>query len=84
MSSTNNDLLTCVTCNVAFKDPELHRTHFKSDWHRYNLKRKVADLAPIGAQDFAERVRIQNAQVREDFFCCCCTYLILYRYANSS
>ena len=60
-----NDLLTCVTCNVAFKEAELHRAHYKSDWHRYNLKRKVADLPAITAQDFAERVKIQNAQVND-------------------
>ena len=26
---------------VKFPDSDMHRDHFKSDWHRYNLKRKV-------------------------------------------
>eukprot|EP00088_Acartia_fossae_P017771 TRINITY_DN2017_c0_g2_i1.p1 TRINITY_DN2017_c0_g2~~TRINITY_DN2017_c0_g2_i1.p1 ORF type:complete len:374 (-),score=116.40 TRINITY_DN2017_c0_g2_i1:479-1600(-) len=47
--------LTCVTCQVAFTDPGLHRIHFKGDWHRYNLKRKVANLSTVSAQDFEAR-----------------------------
>ena len=31
----------CVTCHVKFTEGVLHREHFKSDWHLYNLKRKV-------------------------------------------
>jgi hypothetical protein len=33
--------MTCVACRVVFAKPDLHREHYKSDWHRYNLKRKV-------------------------------------------
>ena len=31
----------CVTCRVKFNEALMHREHFKSDWHLYNLKRKV-------------------------------------------
>jgi hypothetical protein len=34
-------LFTCMTCRVGFAAAAAHREHFKSDWHRYNLKRKV-------------------------------------------
>lgn len=47
---------TCITCHVAFNNGELQRAHYKSDWHRYNLKRKVADLGPITANEFTEKV----------------------------
>lgn len=33
--------LTCNACNMEFKDEEERNLHYKSDWHRYNLKRKV-------------------------------------------
>jgi pre-60S factor REI1 len=59
----NQYLFTCVTCTSAFKDSEKQRAHYKSDWHRYNLKRKIADLAPVNAQAFAERVQLQKSQV---------------------
>lgn len=32
----------------------------RSDWHRYNLKRKVADLPPVSADDYNQKVL--NAQ----------------------
>uniref|UniRef100_A0A8C5NUD4 Cytoplasmic 60S subunit biogenesis factor ZNF622 n=1 Tax=Jaculus jaculus TaxID=51337 RepID=A0A8C5NUD4_JACJA len=52
---------TCITCRVAFRDAELQRAHYKSDWHRYNLRRKVAAMAPVSAEGFQERVRAQRA-----------------------
>ena len=58
-----NDLFTCVTCSVAFKQADLQRDHYKTDWHRYNLKRRVADLPAVTNGDFADRVRIQKEQV---------------------
>ena len=52
---------TCITCRVAFVDPDLQRSHYKTDWHRYNLKRKVAELPPVTAENFKERVLAQQA-----------------------
>lgn len=47
---------TCLNCQVLFKTRDLQRDHYKSDWHRYNLKRKVADLPPVSAEEFQQRV----------------------------
>lgn len=52
---------TCISCRVAFADGEVQRAHYKSDWHRYNLKRKVADMPPVTAENFQERVLLQRA-----------------------
>ncbi|XP_037132822.1 zinc finger protein 622 [Syngnathus acus] len=52
---------TCISCRVAFSDGEMQRAHYKSDWHRYNLKRKVADMPPVSADNFQERVLLQRA-----------------------
>jgi len=51
---------TCNSCAVAFRNSDAQRTHMRSDWHRYNLKRKVADLPPVAADDFNQKVL--NAQ----------------------
>lgn len=51
---------TCITCQLAFKDLEIQRQHYKSDWHRYNLKRKVAELPPVTAEEFQRRVIAQR------------------------
>lgn len=54
------EIFTCITCRVGFKDGELQRLHYKTDWHRYNLKRKVVELPPVTAEDFQIRVYNQR------------------------
>jgi len=44
--------LTCITCRLAFSNGELQRDHYRSDWHRYNVKRQLASLPPISIDDF--------------------------------
>ncbi|CAL9689432.1 unnamed protein product [Knipowitschia caucasica] len=56
---------TCISCRVAFADADIQRAHYKSDWHRYNLKRKVADMAPVTAENFQSRVLAQRAAAEE-------------------
>nr|XP_006126162.1 zinc finger protein 622 isoform X1 [Pelodiscus sinensis] len=56
---------TCITCRVAFKDADFQRAHYKTDWHRYNLKRKVADMPPVTVENFQERVLAQRAVAEE-------------------
>ncbi|XP_015118689.1 zinc finger protein 622 [Diachasma alloeum] len=53
---------TCITCRVAFRDLEIQRQHYKSDWHRYNLKRKVAELPPVPVEEFQKRVIAQRGK----------------------
>lgn len=57
---------TCITCRVAFRDLEVQRQHYKSDWHRYNLKRKVAELPPVTVEEFQRRVIAQRSKVDEE------------------
>lgn len=59
--SSVSGLLTCMTCRVGFRDADLQRDHYKSEWHRYNLKRKIVSLPPVTAENFAERVALQEA-----------------------
>lgn len=55
---------TCITCAVAFQDADLQRDHYKTDWHRYNLKRKVAELNPVTLDDFNGRMAKHEAQMK--------------------
>lgn len=52
---------TCISCRVVFRNAEAQRGHYKSDWHRYNLKRKVAEMLPVSAENFKERVLSHRA-----------------------
>jgi hypothetical protein len=38
---------TCNACNVRFVDDEQKRLHYRSDWHCFNLKRKVTRSSPL-------------------------------------
>lgn len=43
---------TCMGCRVKFDSGELQRNHFKTDWHLYNLKRRVCKLDPVDLNDY--------------------------------
>ena len=55
---------TCITCQVRFPDAESHRAHFKGDWHRYNLKRKVAGLPIVSAEEFEKRKAVHENEAK--------------------
>ena len=55
------EALTCHTApGVEFTTMEDLKEHYRSDWHRYNLKRKVAGLPVVGKELF-QRVMQQAA-----------------------
>nr|XP_021181733.2 zinc finger protein 622 [Helicoverpa armigera] len=74
------DTFTCITCQVMFKTPELQRVHYKEDWHRYNLKRKVASIPPVTLEEFEQRAKehreqTQNINRDESEYCKYCSKL---------
>lgn len=48
----SSGLFTCLSCQVAFQSAEGQRNHYRSEWHRYNLKRKVVSLPPVTSEQF--------------------------------
>lgn len=50
-------MYTCNSCSLQFPTAEDQRSHMKSDWHRYNLKRRVANLPAINEEMFNEKVK---------------------------
>lgn len=41
----------CSTCNAYVGDAKQYRDHFKSQWHKHNLKRKTRQLPSLTAED---------------------------------
>lgn len=41
----------CTTCNASVGDAKQYRDHFKSDWHKHNLKRKMKQLPPLSPEE---------------------------------
>lgn len=42
--------LTCNACNKEFDDEVQQKLHYRSEWHRYNLKRKVMDFSHLSSR----------------------------------
>jgi len=57
---------TCITCMVKFPNSDMHRVHFKEDWHRYNLKRKVANLDAVSLDVFKSRKEAHEKLAKEE------------------
>uniref|UniRef100_A0A5B7AMD1 C2H2-type domain-containing protein n=1 Tax=Davidia involucrata TaxID=16924 RepID=A0A5B7AMD1_DAVIN len=47
--------LTCNACNKELVDESDQKLHYKSEWHRYNLKRKVAGVPGVTEALFLAR-----------------------------
>lgn len=60
MGGEGAPLVTCNTCGLGFSTSEVQRLHMKTEWHRYNLKRRVANLPPISSEVFQEKVLQQE------------------------
>lgn len=47
-------------CNVclgaSFADVDAQRSHFRSDWHRYNVKLRLSGGQPVGVARFGQLV----------------------------
>jgi len=50
--SAIKDVKSCNTCGGLFTSAQ-YRAHFKSDWHRYNVKLKLKGCTPIDEKEFS-------------------------------
>lgn len=50
----------CNTCDSEVGDATQHREHFKSEWHKHNLKRKVKQLPPVSSEEWELDTEIQD------------------------
>ncbi|KAI0829664.1 C2H2 type zinc-finger-domain-containing protein [Trametes gibbosa] len=55
-------LYTCLSCTIAFYSAQDQRDHYRSDHHRYNMKRRVAGLPPVSAVLFNQKVLERKAE----------------------
>ncbi|QRV93965.1 C2H2 zinc finger [Ceratobasidium sp. AG-Ba] len=62
LPGTEQAMYTCLSCSIAFFSAEDQRVHYKSDHHRYNMKRRVANLPPVSAQAFDQKVLERRAE----------------------
>ncbi|KAG7902805.1 hypothetical protein KL905_003121 [Ogataea polymorpha] len=53
---------TCNSCQIRLPTADVQRIHMKTEWHRYNLLRRVAGLGPIDSVVFQSKVALQQRQ----------------------
>ena len=49
------DLLKCQTCGLGFDSSVAHKEHYRTELHRYNLKRRTNDLGPVSETEYQRR-----------------------------
>ncbi|KAI3875348.1 hypothetical protein MKX03_027442 [Papaver bracteatum] len=52
----------CSTCNAFVGDVKQYREHFKSEWHKHNLRRKTRQLPPLTADECAASIDMGDAK----------------------
>lgn len=53
-NQSKQNRFTCICCRIKFETSELQRCHFKTEWHLYNIKRRICTLEPIDLDGFNE------------------------------
>mmetsp|Transcript_5433 Transcript_5433/g.7986 ORF Transcript_5433/g.7986 Transcript_5433/m.7986 type:complete len:442 (-) Transcript_5433:254-1579(-) len=51
IAGIDENLSSCNTCGGSFTKTQ-YRAHFRSDWHRYNLKLKMAGAPAVSEEEF--------------------------------
>ncbi|XP_064648281.1 tRNA endonuclease ANKZF1-like isoform X2 [Lineus longissimus] len=49
-----SDRMSCSFCNVEFADRDEQVRHYKSDFHRFNLKRRLRGAPPVTEEGFED------------------------------
>lgn len=58
---------TCIACRLQFDSSEEQREHYRTDFHRFNLKRQVAELPPISWEAFHRKLdAIKQAETAQN------------------
>jgi hypothetical protein len=60
---TTSSATTCSLCNVLFKNVQDQRQHFKSDFHKFNLKQKTKGLSPVSEVEFDKLLEDLNESI---------------------
>ncbi|KAL6042503.1 pre-60S factor rei1 [Balamuthia mandrillaris] len=62
----SSDSYTCITCKLLFDSSDNQRAHYRTAWHCFNLKRKVAGMEPVPEAVFEEKVQELKAEQEKE------------------
>lgn len=52
--------LLCNACQYTITTADDRTAHYRTEWHRYNIKRRVAGLQPINQSLFQQQIQLLN------------------------
>lgn len=62
ISTSKSGPRACNVCQgIVFLDLDEQRTHFRSDWHRYNVKARLDGRKAVGEADFGKLLEGMSA-----------------------
>ncbi|XP_051839467.1 ankyrin repeat and zinc finger domain-containing protein 1 [Antechinus flavipes] len=50
-----SDRMLCSTCGQSLQSRQDQREHYRSDWHRFNLKQRLRGRPPLAAHEFEKQ-----------------------------
>ncbi|CAK71554.1 unnamed protein product (macronuclear) [Paramecium tetraurelia] len=68
--------LVCSSCLLNFPEEPAYKEHYKTDFHRYNIARKMINLAPVSFEAYKEKFDKISEQkiitpIQSQTFKCC-------------
>ena len=67
--------IICTTCRVQISNQDESRSHYKSQFHTYNLKRKYVSLKPVSLEIYEEKLKesaLLAPAEEKSLLCECC------------
>lgn len=61
-TSGDGKQIKCNTCNAFFGDSSEFRDHFKSEWHKHNVKRKTRKLPPLTEEESIAEMEVGDSK----------------------
>jgi pre-60S factor REI1 len=62
-TAPGGEAMQCLACGVALASVGQRLEHYKTEWHRYNIKRRCANLGPVGEAVFNAKVAALRSEV---------------------
>ncbi len=52
--------MNCATCKLLFDTSDEHKAHYRTEYHDFNIKRKMVGLTPKSQIEFQESLNKIN------------------------
>ncbi|KAI5616362.1 ankyrin repeat and zinc finger domain-containing protein 1 isoform X4 [Silurus asotus] len=62
-----SDRKFCSACQCSFDSREEQMEHYKLDWHRFNLRQRIAGRSPVTVEEFEKKTGMDEVCVSWEF-----------------